>query len=281
MQTLTTNIEAETANYDMDLFGNDLVEFQPNKPRLSEQPLGRLYSNEFIDLRSFKKMNHIDYLNAEDILFRVNSKNVLHFLYTSSLNGVNKLAIVRHHTAANTTEILQICDCTYIEYFLFNEKNGLILVSIEKGEESEFIVINDNLSLLRKVASNNLYLVGSNDHQVYYTNKFGKICVLDWNLKKVEENKYDYLNKVVNSMDLMHIGSINDYDVLLFEGRLEIFHQEKRLKALDFFGKNLSSYFSFNSKNEIVVRDGRVINHFNLKGDLVKQTQLTELKTYL
>ena len=57
IHTISSNIEVETANYDMLLFGQDLVEFEPNQSRLTEQPLGRFYANEFIDLNRFKKVN--------------------------------------------------------------------------------------------------------------------------------------------------------------------------------------------------------------------------------
>ena len=51
----TVNIDTVSASYDMLLFGNDKIQFQPNEKPLSEQPLNCLYFIEYVDLRRFKK----------------------------------------------------------------------------------------------------------------------------------------------------------------------------------------------------------------------------------
>ena len=78
-KTLTVNIEAVSKNYDIVLFGNDCIQFDPNEKRLSEQPLGHFVSTESFDFNQFKKINLndllSDYSECSDS-FRVDNNNV-------------------------------------------------------------------------------------------------------------------------------------------------------------------------------------------------------------
>ena len=71
------------------------------------------------------------------------------------------------------------------------------------------------------------------------------------------------------------MDNVDGNEILLFESKLEI-HNEENGGLINSVGsyEDFSGTFYLNSKNEIIMQDGKLIRHLNLKGELIKQTKL-------
>lgn len=136
---------------------------------------------------------------------------------------------------------------------------------------SEFIIIDTNFHIILRQPRNGCDLTRSSENQIYIV-KRQQIIALDWSLTEAAENKYAYLNTQVNFTNLVQIDSIGQYDMLLFDDRLDIFDPDYGLeKSIRLEEQYLRGFFT-NLNNEIILQDGTFIWYLNLQGELVKQT---------